>query len=227
LNDENARLANEISQFSVEAAQYTRISAENIRLNNENTRLSAATGRMRLEVAQLTRVLAENSRLNDENTRLAAETSRLEKEVSRLQGGYPRGRKTTTEAIPPQDDQVWIGRIRQTDIDRLSVSKKQELDDGIRLILQLEFDASSASAEKFRLLSDTLFKSAGIPIDYFWRGKGVEVVTATGSVPLKLEYLAIWCGYGLTSSNTPGWYDQSIAIYTMILVGRYRGVIVD
>jgi hypothetical protein len=128
--------------------------------------------------------------------------------------------------MPPQDDQVWIGRIRRADIDRLSNSKKQELDDGIRSALQLGFDSSGA--ETLRQLSDKLFNSVGIPIDYFWRGKGIEAVTATdSSVLLKLEYLAIWCGYGLTSSDNPDWYDRGIAIYTMVLVGRYRGVIVD
>jgi hypothetical protein len=229
LNDENTRLAKETSRLSSEAARYARISAENIRLNDENARLGAATSR-------LTRVSAENSRLNEENTRLTEETcrlnlevERLEKEVSRLQGGCSGGGENATRAVPLEDsnDQIWIGRIRRADIDGLSDSKKQELDDGIRSIMQTEVSATSDSGENVKLLSDNLFNSLGIPIDYFWKGKRSAMVTSANTVPLKFEYLAIFCGYGLDSFDSQNWYNRSIAIYTMLLVGRYRGVIVD
>ncbi|KAF8539489.1 hypothetical protein BDD12DRAFT_838002 [Trichophaea hybrida] len=207
------------------------LSTENSQLNDENTRLTAEINRLNLEAARYSRLSVENTRLNSENSRLSAQASRLNSEAERLEQEMRRLRRCGIDGdnTTPRDEQVWIGRIRKVDIDQLSHAKKRELDDGIRSILLIVVSrgASSENAESFRLLADNLFASVGISIDYFWRGKSDAIVAETNDVSLKLEYMALYCGYGLCDKEPPNWYDRSVAIYTLLLVGRYRGVIVD
>jgi len=62
------------------------------------------------------------------------------------------------------------------------------LDVGIRSILQLQVDATYANTEVLGNRSNQLFKDVGIPINYFWKGKGYEEVTAAGSsIRLRLD----------------------------------------
>ncbi|KAF8247684.1 hypothetical protein K440DRAFT_661206 [Wilcoxina mikolae CBS 423.85] len=182
------------------------LSTENSRLNDENARLTAEINRLNLEAARYSRLSVENTRLNGENSRLSAQTSRLSSEAERLEQEMRRLQRCgmSGDNTTPQDEQVWIGRIGKANIDRLSQAKKRELDDGIRSILPVVVGrgASSENGENLRQLADKLFASVGIPIDYFWRGKNDAIVAETNDISLKLEYMALYCGYGLDSKDS-------------------------
>lgn len=175
--------------------------------------------------AELARLTEESARLTLENSRIVGENTRLDGEIRRLQGT-----RTSPPPLPTTTGKydIMLGLLSTARIDALPDAMKRMLDEKLSRIIQNQLstiDASRAEGDRVRILSEELFSSVGLPLDYEWRRRSRNDIGDTrNGLGIRLRYLSYYCGYCFDSDNTQQWFEMSRAIETLYRVALYRGL---